>query len=201
MRLYLARIYLRRAVMEMIAAATTRRWKIPAAAQGWVRKATRQLAYPGANWQAASKLEQRIAMAYRAYTGSEWDRVRTLCKAGLAAFGRQPGTEAFVLLLGLTARSETERTARFEDAVARCPHGAWAIFLRGFFMQRTDRRAARRDLDRALEINPYLGPAYDQRARMHFDAGRMPERHMFRKFALASADSPSNLRGHSGGHR
>ncbi|MBI2900912.1 MAG: tetratricopeptide repeat protein [Planctomycetes bacterium] len=182
---YLGRVRLARAVAALLStggeAASERRER----SRAWCARAAGHFGRIGADWAGSGPLDRHLASAYAALAEGRSDRVAELCREGLERFRNGLGTEEYWCLLGW-GKWNAQGLDCYTKAIERCPHHAWAYFLRGTVRQELgDPRAALEDYASALRINPRLSVAHLHRGSL---------RHASGDFAGAIADYDEAIR-------
>jgi tetratricopeptide (TPR) repeat protein/predicted Ser/Thr protein kinase len=159
---YLGRLYLERAIVELLTppgrpdAERRERSKVwnQKAEEHWSRATT---------WEGAPELDRRVAEACLAYAKGDPIAAARICREGIERFSGRLGVEEFSRLLGVLGPPE-ERVAHLTRAIEFRPHYPWAR------LQRSAQRLidgkpdlAIEDLDRAIALYPRLAYAYCDR--------------------------------------
>ncbi len=159
---YLGRIYLDRAIVELLTLPGRPDAERQESSQAWERKAEEHLSR-ATTWEGAPELDRRVAEACLALAKGDPVEAATRCREGLVRFAGKLGVEEFSRLLGVLSPAE-ERIGHLSRAIEFRPHYPWAYLQRGaqqLFAGQWD--AAIEDFDRALALNPQLGFALHDR--------------------------------------
>ncbi|HVE39888.1 MAG TPA: protein kinase [Planctomycetota bacterium] len=159
---YLGRIYLDRAIVELLTLPGRPDADRQEGSQAWERKAEEHLSR-ATTWEGAPELDRRFAEACLALAKGNPVEAARKCREGLVRFAGKLGVEEFSRLLGVLSPAE-ERIGHLTRAIEFRPHYPWAYLQRGaqqLFAGKWD--AAIEDFDRALALYPQLGFALHDR--------------------------------------
>jgi tetratricopeptide (TPR) repeat protein/predicted Ser/Thr protein kinase len=159
---YLGRLYLDRAIIELLTPPGRPDAERQERSQAWARKAEEHLSR-ATTWEGAPELDRRFAEACLTLAKGDPVEANRKCREGLIRFAGKLGVEEFSRLLGVLSPAE-ERVVHLTRAIDFRPHYPWAYLQRG--SQRlvaTQWDAAIEDFDRALALTPELGFALHDR--------------------------------------
>lgn len=167
---YLGRLYLDRAVVELLTPPGRPEAERRERSRAWTEKAARHLE-TATSWDGAPELDRRIADAGLAFAKGDIAEARRLCEEGVARFSGKLGVEEFSRLLGVVAEP-AEREAHLTRAIEFRPHYPWARLQRGSLRLHEGKPAeAIEDFDRALAIYPAFVYALNDRGVARFMRG------------------------------
>jgi tetratricopeptide (TPR) repeat protein len=169
---YLGRIYLERSMEARLVVNAALEEDNPPARE-LSNKAGREMARSLEAGVGAEEVDRVIVEAYRLMAEGNEPAALDKCEEGLRRFGGAMGAEEFWNLRGWLWGNDRERQEyAFTQAIERRPHDAFAHFMRSIarVMQgKTDEALA--DLDKALEVDPYLIAAYNNRGHIRIKRG------------------------------
>jgi tetratricopeptide (TPR) repeat protein/predicted Ser/Thr protein kinase len=171
---YLGRIYLDRAIVELLTPPGRPDAERRERSRAWNEKAEARLGR-ASTWEGAPELDRRVAEAGLAFAKGDAAGAARLCREGLEKFAGKLGVEEFSRLLGVLSPPE-ERLIHLTRALEFRPHYPWARLQRGsqwLLDGRPD--LAIEEFDLALSLYPQFVYALNDRgvariARGEFDA-------------------------------
>jgi tetratricopeptide (TPR) repeat protein/predicted Ser/Thr protein kinase len=167
---YLGRLYLDRAIIELLTPPGRPEAERRERSRAWNEKAEDQLRR-ATTWEGAPELDRRVAEACLAFAKGDAAGAARLCREGLVRFSGKLGVEEFSRLLGVLAPPE-ERIAHLTRAIEFRPHYPWARLQRsGQYLAEGKPDLAIEDLDRAIALYPQFGYAYNDRGVARFAKG------------------------------
>ena len=160
---YLGRIYLDRAIVELLTPPGRPDAERRERSKAWNEKAEDHLRR-ATTWEGAPELDRRMAEAGLAFAKGDAAGASRLCREGIAKFEGKLGVEEFSRLLAILSPAE-ERLLHLTRAIEFRPHYPWGRLQRGS-QQLLDGRPdlAVEDFDKALALVPQFVYALNDRA-------------------------------------
>jgi tetratricopeptide (TPR) repeat protein len=169
---YLGRIYLDRAIVELLTLPGRPEPERQERSQAWERKAEEHLSR-ATTWEGAPELDRRFAEACLALAKGNPVEAARRCREGLDRFAGKLGVEEFSRLLGVLSPPQ-ERIGHLTRAIEFRPHYPWAYLQRGAqHLLAGNSDAAIEDFDRALALYPELGFALHDRGIARLAKGQI----------------------------
>jgi len=126
---YLGRIYLDRAIVELLTPPGRPDAERRERSKAWNEKAADHLRR-ATTWEGAPELDRKVAEAGLAFAKGDAAAAVKLCREGLEKYAGKLGVEEFSRLLGVLAPPE-ERLSHLTRAIEFRPHYPWARLQRG----------------------------------------------------------------------
>jgi serine/threonine-protein kinase len=169
---YLGRIYLDRAIVELLTPPGRSEAERRERSRAWNEKAEAHLRQ-ATTWEGAPELDHRVAEAGLAFAKGDTASATRLCLEGIEKFEGKLGVEEFSRLLAILSPVE-ERLIHLTRAIEFRPHYPWGRLQRGS-QQLLDGRPdlAVEDFDKALALYPQFVYALNDRAVARLSLGEV----------------------------
>ncbi len=157
---YLGRIYLRRALAIQLLDGLL---ATPILEHHWREKALTYLSRPMSGWSGAKQIDKDVANTFRLLAAGKIKQVSEACEKGQKKYKGTLGVAEYWHLHGYAKQGQA-RIEKWNTALKQRPHDAWIYYMRGCAHQQLGHQAlARKDYDKALQINRYQAYALNNR--------------------------------------